>query len=171
MNRAFALLAGLLLASQVLAQPVAASALDTIGTPALLEKAKGKDETPPAEPIRRLSPTSNTFSAGDGDLHVKVATAWWQGKERHTTFSISNVGGQFAENVKVVTTATVKNSEGIKGEFTEEHFMGDILPNEIEYYTVVCAETGSNVCVSNALTAIVKSGDQNPKNNTAIDEV
>lgn len=166
MNRALALLAGLLLATQVYAQPVAAAEAVTAGT-----SVNGQTEKTPRTPGGPDRP--DDLTAGRiGDLKVELDSAWWVGTARHSKFKVSNVGDGTSYDVsvrKIVDTANPNN--GDEEQDISYQALGDMPAGAFTYITVVCTPDAGWICDLNGLKGLTPGSDKNTGNNYAQDNV
>ena len=169
MNRAMALLAGLLLVSQVAAQPVAAAG-GQVGPSVLAqeERAPGSPRTPSNFPDR-----PDSLSAGPmADLKVELVAGVWQGNQRHSTFRVSNIGNHVAKNVAVRKWTDIADFGSDEDQEYSYMDLGDMAPGAVLLFNVVCVPpVPEDTCVRNGAKALSISSDKNPANDWAKDEV
>jgi hypothetical protein len=154
-----AALVGLLLVSQVAAQPVVAADASIPVTTVLVQA-----EAEPASPRVPGGPNSgNTLSdLRRPDLRAELVSGWWVGKERHSQFRITNVGKATAKNATYWKQTWLWDPI----DTDDDHFeadvpLGDIAPGASQDVFVVCKPKADWVCDFNKLDP----------NNQAIDDV
>ena len=100
MNRALALLAGLALATQIAAQPVAAADANTVGTTVVV-----RDQRPPVSPLTPPHPRPVNDTLSDvprPDLKVEFVSRGIQDIGYDSKFSITNVGNAVAKSPQAI---------------------------------------------------------------------
>ena len=163
MYRAMALIAGLMLVSQVAAQPVAAAEPASAGITnyGQTEKTPGGSGRP-----------DNLTAGPIGDLKVELDSAWWVGTARHSKFKVSNPGDGTSFNVsvrKIVDTANPNS--GDEDQDIAYQALGDMPASAFTYVTVICTPQAGWVCDQNALKGLTTGSDKNTGNNYAEDDV
>jgi hypothetical protein len=155
MNRAMALLAGLLLVSQVAAQPVAAA-----------EGTSGPSRTPGGD-------RPDALTAGPiADLKTELVSGWWVGNERHSKFKLSNVGTGTAPDVRLWYQMISQDPiEPDTDNPSQKIELGDMPANAFQYFTVVCKPRPGYTCDKNRAKLLTDGSDSNPANNDAEDDV
>src|SRR5215211_7334821 len=149
MNRAMALLAGLLLVSQVAAQPASAADVSpSNGTvQAQSERAPGSPGTP------NFPDRPDSLSAGPmADLKVELVSGWWEGNERHSRFKVSNIGTASApETYYWYQTLAQDPIEPDTDNKSSKVQVGTMPANAFALFDVVCKPTPGYTCDKNTM--------------------
>lgn len=171
-HRAMALLAGLLLVSQVSTHPVTAA-----GHRAEASIVYGESEREPRSPRTPDGRNaSDSFTAGPiADVKVELVSGWWVGKERHSKFKLSNVGDGPAKGVRYVhqtltdDTRVEHHSHAVW--WSDPIHVGDMPANTFRFVVLVCKPQPHYICHVNIMDAYLDGSDKNLDNNGARDEV
>jgi hypothetical protein len=170
MHRALALLAGLLLVSQIAAQPVAAAATDDASRTTVL--ARGDEDDGPSRVPGAPNPGNTLTAAPMPDITVVLVSGWWVGNERHSKFRISNVGNGNGHLVHVWYQMISQNvPEDDTDNPSHKFHIVDLAPGAWEEFTVVCKPRTGFVCDKNRLNAYAHGSELTTANNAAEDDV
>jgi hypothetical protein len=166
MKPAMALIVGLLLVGQAVAQPVQAADTGSAGT-----TVRGQTDKSPVKP-GGLSPTDSLTAGPIGDVKVQLDSAWWVGSERHSKYKISNVGNGISYDVKLFKQYfVVEPSIPDDDHFESNQVLGDMPPAAFTYVTIVCKPKAGWQCDKTRMKALTPGSDLNPGNNDAEDDV
>ena len=169
MNRALALLAGLLLVSQVAAQPVAAADANTTATTVLAQDQR--TPAPPRTPAG-LKPADTLSAVPVPDLKAELISGAGDGTERHSKFLITNAGSAVAQKADV-RRQTMVHDESAPNTLKTDHDwikIGDVAPGTSVLVEVHCKVPSGWYCDINSVYAKA-NGDFNTDNNGADDIV
>jgi hypothetical protein len=152
MKRALALLAGILLVSQVAAQPAAA--------------AEGAERTPGGP-----NPAGSVTAGKLPNMKVEFVSGWWVGTERHSQFKVSNIGDYKATNVSLRKIRDIhRPGDGDVEQVIDYQSLGDVPAGAFQFYEVVCTPKTNWYCVENAMKALTTGSDSDMSNNYAEDD-
>jgi hypothetical protein len=168
MKRTLALLAGLLLAGQIAAQPAAAAEISAAVNAARPQAKSGPNLRRDPDVVMR----AGGLSAGPmADLKVELITGFWQGNQRHSTFKVSNIGNATAKDVSVRTWTDIADFGSDEDQTIGYQSLGDMPAGSVKKVSVVCTPPDPlDTCVRNGAKALSVSSDQNPANDWAEDE-
>ena len=167
MNRVFALLAGLVLATQVAALPVAATELHSSSHPLLLQDDRPLSPGPPAA----TGAAKTTLTAERAvDVRAMLFIAAWDGDKRQALYIATNIGEAAAKNVQLVGGASIWNSNEALGAWqTVEPAYVDLLPGETKQFMVSCNPPKGWICTGGSFMTS-HPFDANDSNNMAWDK-
>ena len=168
MKRALALVAGLLLAGQIAAQPVAATEPLLAGEAVQPQAKSGPNLRRDPDVVMR----AGGLSAGPmADLKVELITGFWQGNQRHSTFKVSNIGNATAKDVSVRKWTDIADFGSDEDQTISYQSLGDMPAGSVKKVSVVCTPPDPlDTCVRNGAKALSVSSDLDAANDWAEDE-